>query len=150
MPWKRFILMVLLGYFAANIFFASLYYLAGPQHFGNLTHTDRFHEFLELFFFSAQTLTTVGYGFIYPSGTLVSSIAAVESMMGLMLFALATGGVFLAKEALAALRLGADAAPRVAATRFFAENFAVHAGAIERTVVECAEGVMGADAALSS
>jgi hypothetical protein len=68
----------------------------------------------------------------------------------LRLFALATGGVLLAKEALAALRLGADTAARVAVTRFFAENFAVQAGAIERTVVECAEGVMGADAALAS
>ena len=76
--------------------------------------------------------------------------ALVGATPYLRLFALATGGVFLAKEALAALRLGADAAARVAVTRFFAENFAVQAGAIERTVVECAEGVMGADAALSS
>jgi len=91
MSWKRFILMVLSGYFSANILFASLYYLAGPQHFGNLDHTDKLHEFLELFFFSAQTLTTVGYGFIYPHNTLVSAIAAIESMTGLLSFALATG-----------------------------------------------------------
>jgi acyl-CoA dehydrogenase len=76
--------------------------------------------------------------------------ALVGATPYLRLFALATGGVFLAKEALAALRLGTDAAARVAVTRFFAENFAVQAGALERTVVECAEGVMGADAALSS
>jgi len=94
MSWKRFILMVLSGYFSANLIFASLYYLAGPQHFGNLNHTDNFHEFLELFFFSAQTLTTVGYGFIYPQGAVVSSIAAIESMTGLMAFALATGVLY--------------------------------------------------------
>jgi acyl-CoA dehydrogenase len=76
--------------------------------------------------------------------------ALVGATPYLRLFALATGGVLLAKEALAALRLGADAAARVAVTRFFAENFAVQAGGIERTVVECAEGVMGADAALAS
>ena len=76
--------------------------------------------------------------------------ALVGATPYLRLFALATGGVLLAKEALAALRLGADTAARVAVTRFFAENFAVQAGAIERTVVECAEGVMGADAALAS
>ena len=76
--------------------------------------------------------------------------ALVGATPYLRLFALATGGVLLAKEALAALRLGADAAARVAVTRFFAENFAVQAGALERTVVECAEGVMGADAALAS
>ena len=66
----------------------------------------------------------------------------------LRLFGLATGGCLLAKEALAAMRLGGDAAARLAVTRFFAENFAVQAGGLERTVVECAQGVLGADAAL--
>ena len=91
MSWKKFILMVLLGYMIANLIFAGLYYWAGPHNFGNLTHKDSLHEFLELFFFSAQTLTTVGYGYIYPKGTLVSTIAAIESMTGLLTFALATG-----------------------------------------------------------
>jgi len=67
----------------------------------------------------------------------------------LRLFGLATGGCLLAKQALAALRLGADGAGRVTLARFFAENFAVQAPALERTVVECAACVMGADAALS-
>ena len=91
MKWGHFILMVLSGYFVANLSFACLYYWAGPQNFGNLNHTDKLHEFLELFFFSAQTLTTVGYGYIYPKSTLVSTIAAIESMTGLLSFALATG-----------------------------------------------------------
>ena len=60
----------------------------------------------------------------------------------LRLFGLATGGCLLAKEALAAKRLGGDAAARVALTRFFAENVAVQAGALERTVVECADGLL--------
>ena len=47
----------------------------------------------------------------------------------LRLFGIATGGALLAKEALAALRLGGDAAARLAVTRFFAENFAVQSGA---------------------
>ena len=68
----------------------------------------------------------------------------------LRLFALATGGCLLAQEALAALRLGTDAAARLAAARFFAENLAVQAGALERTVVEGASGVLGAEAALAS
>ena len=67
----------------------------------------------------------------------------------LRLFGIATGGCFLAQQALAALRLGADAAPRLALARFFAENIAVGATALERTVVEGAPGVIGAEAALS-
>jgi acyl-CoA dehydrogenase len=79
---------------------------------------------------------------------------AQEALAGatpyLRLFAVASGGCLLAQQALAALRLNVDAAPRIALARFFAENFAVQAGALERTVVEGAGGVLGADAALAS
>jgi acyl-CoA dehydrogenase len=68
----------------------------------------------------------------------------------LRLFGLSTGGCLLAKQALAAMRVGEDAAARIGLTRFFAENLAVGAGALERTVVEAAAGVIGADAALAS
>ena len=67
----------------------------------------------------------------------------------LRLFGIATGGCLLAQQALAALRLNADAGPRVALARFFAENIAVQAGALERTVVEGGPGVIGADTALA-
>ena len=68
----------------------------------------------------------------------------------LRLFGLATGGCLLAKQALVALRLGGDAAARLSLTRFFAENFAVQAGALERTVVEGAASVLNADAVFAS
>jgi len=70
----------------------------------------------------------------------------------LRLFALTAGGALLAQEALAALRIagnGADAAARVAIARFFAENLAVQAPALERTVIEGADGVNNAEAALA-
>jgi hypothetical protein len=55
----------------------------------------------------------------------------------------------LAKEALGAERLGEDAEPRLSLARFFAENLAVQAGALERTIIDGAPGVLGADAALA-
>jgi acyl-CoA dehydrogenase len=67
----------------------------------------------------------------------------------LRLFGLATGGCLLAKQALAAMRLGEDAAARLATARFFAENLAVGAGALERTIIEGSAGVIDADAALA-
>jgi acyl-CoA dehydrogenase len=67
----------------------------------------------------------------------------------LRLYGLAAGGCLLASEALAALRTGDEAATRTTLARFFAENFAVQAGALERTVVEGAPGLLGADAALA-
>jgi hypothetical protein len=70
----------------------------------------------------------------------------------LRLFALAAGGALLAEEALAALRLAgncADAAGRIAIARFFAENLAVQGESLERTVIEAADSVNAADAALA-
>jgi hypothetical protein len=69
----------------------------------------------------------------------------------LRLFASAAGGVLLAKEALAAVRLGGDgAAPaRIAIARFFAENVAVQAAGLERTVIEGGDSVNGSAAALA-
>jgi hypothetical protein len=68
------------------------------------------------------------------------------------LFAIAAGGSLLGEEALAAMRLsgnGTDVSGRTAIARFFAENIAVAAPALERTVVEGAESVTGAEAALA-
>jgi hypothetical protein len=69
----------------------------------------------------------------------------------LRLFALAAGGALLVQEALAAQQSGdgADAAARTAIARFFAENIAVQASGLERTVVEGADSVNTADGALS-
>jgi acyl-CoA dehydrogenase len=69
----------------------------------------------------------------------------------LRLFATAAGGALLAEEALAATRLAGNdnAQARIAIARFFAENLAVQAGGLERAVLEGAESVNGADAALA-
>jgi acyl-CoA dehydrogenase len=71
----------------------------------------------------------------------------------LRLFASTAGGCMLADEALASMRLTdggnpADVAARVAIARFFAENITVHAGALERAVVEGGD-IAGWDAAIA-
>jgi acyl-CoA dehydrogenase len=70
----------------------------------------------------------------------------------LRLFATAAGGTLLAEEALAATRLAdaaAEPAGRIAIARFFAENVAVQARGLERSVTEGADSVTGADSALA-
>src|ERR1700685_3383757 len=69
----------------------------------------------------------------------------------LRLFGSALGGCMLANEALAA-RGSSDADPQryVTLARFFAENVSVQAPALERTVMDSAEAVNGADAVLLS
>ena len=69
----------------------------------------------------------------------------------LRLFGSTLGGCMLASEALAARNLAesaGDAARYVTLARFFAENISVQATALERTVMDSAEAVNGADAVL--
>jgi inward rectifier potassium channel len=91
MHWAKFSLLILICYIAINSLFAAIYYGVGVEYFNGITGTTPFTKFLDTFFFSAQTISTVGYGHISPKGTLTSFIAAFESMLGLLAFALATG-----------------------------------------------------------
>jgi inward rectifier potassium channel len=91
MSWTKFNLMVVGSYIVMNLFFAGLYELIGVENLAGVMGQTPVEKFEDAFFFSAQTLTTLGYGRINPTGNLASSIAAIESMVGLLGFALATG-----------------------------------------------------------
>lgn len=93
--WPTFLAWILAGYLATNLFFAFIYYYGvGMNHLRGAEASTALLRFLNAFFFSAHTLTTVGYGNIYPEGVLANSIAAGEALLGLLEFALATGLVF--------------------------------------------------------
>ena len=87
----KFFLIILLFYVAVNLIFAIVYYLIGVEHLGGMIAKTEPEKFLEAFFFSAQTFTTVGYGRISPTGFITSGIAAFQALTGLLSFAVATG-----------------------------------------------------------
>lgn len=91
MSWLKFILIVFATYIAVNTFFALLYYAIGTENLTNSTGGTGWKRFLDAFFFSSQSLTTVGYGRVAPISVAASTLAAFESMIGLLGFALATG-----------------------------------------------------------
>ncbi|GAA4091494.1 ion channel [Mucilaginibacter panaciglaebae] len=91
MNWFKFWLIVLTGYLIANIIFALIYVSLGPGTLDGTEGNSFFYHFMDAFFFSAQTLSTVGYGHISPHGMAANTVAAFESMIGLLAFALATG-----------------------------------------------------------
>ena len=91
MPWPKFLGVILLWYFSINVIFASAYTLIGVEHLTGIRPNTTLDGFIEAFFFSAQTITTLGYGRVAPIGNLANTVAAIESMLGLLGFALATG-----------------------------------------------------------
>lgn len=91
MGWTRFWLFVLSGYMIINVLFAFIYMSFGPGSLDGTSGNTQFGYFMDAFFFSAQTISTVGYGHISPKGMGANSIAALESMIGLLAFALAAG-----------------------------------------------------------
>jgi inward rectifier potassium channel len=93
-PWPAFLAIIFAAYLAVNTLFALVYYSLGPNQLQGADALTEFAHFLNSFFFSAQTLTTVGYGRVSPNGTAANIVAAIEAMVGLMGFALATGLLF--------------------------------------------------------
>jgi len=91
MSWRKFNLIVFAYFFIINVFFAVCYYAAGIDGLNGIEGITVVDKFWDAFFFSTQTLSTVGFGRISPGTHLVSAIAAVESLIGLLGFALATG-----------------------------------------------------------
>lgn len=89
--WAQFFSLVFVSYVVVNTLFALVYFSIGADKFGGTEVGTGSEKFYQLFFFSAQTLTTVGYGHVYPNSVFTSSVSAIESMLGLMGFALVTG-----------------------------------------------------------
>jgi inward rectifier potassium channel len=91
MSWVQFIGIVLLLFVCLNIIFSLVYNLIGVEHLKGIEPGSFWHNFTQAYFFSSQTLTTVGYGHVSPSGLLTNIVASLESFMGLLSFALVSG-----------------------------------------------------------
>jgi inward rectifier potassium channel len=92
--WPRFLVDVFAAYMVMNLLFAGAYWMVGVEHLRGAEAPTAWGRFMNAFFFSAHTLTTVGYGSISPEGVAANSVAALEALFGLMTFALATGLLF--------------------------------------------------------
>ncbi len=90
-PWHKFLGIVLAAYLLVNLVFAVLFYLIGVSHLQGADVSTPGRAFLTAFFFSTQTLTTVGFGAIAPATSAANALASFEALVGLMGFAVATG-----------------------------------------------------------
>ncbi len=91
MPWLSFISLTSALYLLVNAVFAFAYSLGGEiaQVDGSVVT-----QFQELFFFSVQTMGSIGYGAMYPNNVYAHWLVVVESLVGLFFIAMTTGLVF--------------------------------------------------------
>ena len=91
MSWAGFSLLVMLVYLAVNTAFALAYFFMSPDQITGSAAPTESARFLNDFFFSAHTLTTVGYGNLAPNGLAANVGSTVEALTGLLSFAVITG-----------------------------------------------------------
>ena len=91
MSWLKFALFIVAFYSIVNLVFALIYLTVDYNGIGMTSDYEVHNRFFVALFFSAQTLTTVGYGSLYPLSSTVSFVAASEALVGLMGFAIFTG-----------------------------------------------------------
>ncbi|MBC8124428.1 MAG: potassium transporter [Candidatus Kapabacteria bacterium] len=89
--WTKYLGFTLALYIVVNGLFGGIYFLIGTDKILNASSGDWLVELSDAMFFSAQTLTTVGYGNLAPGSPLVSTIASLEALAGLFIFGIFTG-----------------------------------------------------------
>jgi inward rectifier potassium channel len=89
LSWPQFLIAMLALYLSANIAFATLFWMV-PGSVANVRPGSP----LDNFFFSVETLSTVGYGRMYPTTLYGHMIASVEIACGVAFTAILTGLTF--------------------------------------------------------
>ncbi len=106
MSWPVYLATVFMAYMIVNVAFAIVYFALGPNALVSASEpTTGPHRFFTCLYFSAQTLTTVGFGSIAPLSMTANFVAAIEALMGLLAFAVATG-VFFGRVSRPSARIG--------------------------------------------
>jgi len=88
--WTKFLLLVITVYLGTNLLFAFAYLWCGD---GAITNAQP-GSLLDVFFFSVQTMATIGYGRMTPVGHWPNGIVTFEAFFGIVYSALTTGLAF--------------------------------------------------------
>ena len=89
MPWWMLFALLAVGYIAFNLVFGGLYMLQD----GAIADA-RPHSFTDAFFFSVQTMATIGYGEMRPATFYANFLVTIEVLLGMTGLAIASGLVF--------------------------------------------------------
>ncbi|MFO0660786.1 MAG: ion channel [Polyangiaceae bacterium] len=86
-PWSRLFVGVIVGYVVLNGLFAFLYVQVGGIE-------NASGSYLDAYFFSVQTMATIGYGKMVPVSVAANTLVTIEALVGLVGFAMATAVMF--------------------------------------------------------
>jgi inward rectifier potassium channel len=91
--WK-FLSIIVIAFILINLFFTLLFWVIGVPEFTGIITESNWHVFRELYFFSTETFSTVGYGRVNPVGGWANFVAAADALTGSLFFALVTGLIY--------------------------------------------------------
>ncbi|SFE40666.1 inward rectifier potassium channel [Chitinophaga sp. CF118] len=94
LPVWQFTCMLVLIFIILNLLYTSIYLMIGTNELQGIATRSTWGTFKEVYFFSTETFTTVGYGRVNPIGDGANFVASIEAMSGFLSFALATGLIY--------------------------------------------------------
>ncbi len=89
LSWAKLFAVVGAGYVITNVLFAFMYLAVGDG-----VENMREGDFFDAFFFSVQTMATIGYGAMYPKTLFANILVAIEALLGLLGVSVGSGLVF--------------------------------------------------------
>ena len=87
MSWQRALGLFVLLFLVSNLVFAAVLYF-GHAKIANST------GFADCYWFSVQSMGTIGYGYLFPEDNLANTIVTLETIYSILLTALVTGMFF--------------------------------------------------------
>jgi len=88
--WFNFFALLFGTYVVLNLIFTFMYWACGFENISGI-EPSRGSEFMQAYYFSVQTFTTVGYGNMAPTGMATQMVSSIEAFVGFLSFSLATG-----------------------------------------------------------
>lgn len=93
MKWRQLLLLFVFGFLGFNVLFAVLYSIV-PGSLVDGSNSGQPATPLDAFFFSVQTVATIGYGILYPKTLYANILVTIEIMGGVIGFAMGNGLMF--------------------------------------------------------
>lgn len=91
LPGWKFIALIVLVFVIINLFYTAIFIAVGTAEFTGMLTDNTWLIFREMFYFSTETFSTVGYGRVNPVGGLANFFAAADALTGSLFYALVTG-----------------------------------------------------------